>query len=257
MSKDEFKKEEYEKAFKKSFDEKEKEFDELRNKELVISLIGSVNAGKSQTINALTGIKYADVKAKAGSTKEVNLYRLDENVFIADTPGLFDINLEVSKMASDFVEESADVILFFMNANVGITVHDKQAFSQLLKLQKEILVIVNKVDTLDPEEIVEVKDQITEELGIMPYLISAKKGTGIKELHTDLVALLELRGKDLLFLKASKFKRKAVKNWIAGATASAVAIGALPIPGSDILPLTALQVGFAMTIAFIYDINPS
>jgi len=71
-----------------------------------------------KTINALTGIKYTDVKARAGWTKEVSLYELKKGVFIADTPGLFDIDESVSQKASDFVENNSDIILFFLNAAV-------------------------------------------------------------------------------------------------------------------------------------------
>ena len=57
--------------------------------------------------------------------------------------------------------------------------------------------------------------------------------------------------------KVLREKEKEVAKWIKGATATAAGIGALPIPGSDIVPLTTLQVGLAMKIAFIYDIKPS
>jgi len=253
----EFDQKKYEEGFEKSYDDKQQEFDELRSKQLVISLIGSVNAGKSQTINALTGLKYDIVKAHSGWTKDVSLYKLAENVFIADTPGLNDVNEEVSKKATDFVEESADLILFFLNANVGITAIDKKAYNELSQLGKEIIVVINKIDTLDAEELMEVRSQIVDELGANTFCISAKKGIGVKELHSHLVDILEKRGKDLLFLKTSKYKRGSVSKWIKAATASAVAIGAIPIPGADIIPLTGLQVGLAMKIAFIYDIKPS
>ncbi|GAB2765554.1 GTPase [Salinimicrobium soli] len=257
MQNEEFTQEKYEEALKKSFDEKQEEFDDLRSKKLVISLIGSVNAGKSQTINALTGINYADVKARSGWTKEVTLYPLNENVLIADTPGLNDINESVSQKATNFVEESADIILYFLNANVGITAADKKTYRELQKLQKEIIVIANKIDTLDDEEINEVRSQIFEELGVNPFCISAKKKIGLEPLHEHILSILETRGKDILYIKASKFKNKEVRNWINAASATAVGIGALPVPGSDIIPLTTLQVGLAMKIAFIYDIKPS
>jgi len=76
-------------------------------------------------------------------------------------------------------------------------------------------------------------------------------------LNSEIVKILEKKGKGLLFLKVSKHKEKSVKNWINGATAAAFGIGAMPIPGSDIVALTALQVGLALKIAFIYDFVPS
>ena len=48
---------EYKSVFDDTFDSKKSEFEEERNQKLVISLVGSVNAGKSMTINALTGMR--------------------------------------------------------------------------------------------------------------------------------------------------------------------------------------------------------
>ena len=41
--------------------------------------------------------------------------------------------------------------------------------------------------------------------------------------------------------------------WITGAAISAAGVGAIPIPGIDMIPLTALQVALAMKIAYVYD----
>lgn len=257
MSVEEFDKGSYEKAFEEVYDEKHAEFERISKEKLVISLIGSVNSGKSKTINALTGIKYAEVKARAGWTKEISLYELKKNVYIADTPGLHDINEEVSQKASDFVEENSDIVLFFLNASVGVTKHEKEAYEKVSQLGKEMIVVLNKVDTLDDDEIEDVIDQVKEELGVTPIAISAKKGIGIENLNDKILEVLEDKGKELLFLKVSRYKDKTVSNWINGASVSAAGIGAIPIPGADIVPLTALQVGLAMKIAYIYDIKPS
>lgn len=254
---EEFDEKKFEEAFEKAYDKKQEEFEKIRKEKLIISLIGSVNSGKSSIINALTGIKYAEVKPRAGSTSEVSLYKLKEKVYIADTPGLFDIDESVSEKASEFVENDADIILFFINAAVGITKQTKDSFLDVQKLDKEIIVVLNKIDTLEPDEVLEVVEQSKEELGVVPFPVSAKSGTGIEKLSNEVVRVLETKGKELLFLKASKFKENEVKKWINGATAAAAGIGALPIPGSDIVPLTGLQIGLAMKIAFIYGFTPS
>jgi len=248
---------EYEAAFENSYNEKHEEFENLIKQKLVISLIGSVNAGKSKTINALTGIDYTEVKARAGWTTEVSIYPLNDQVFIADTPGLFDINEKVSNKASDFVEKSSDIILYFINATSGITAHDKKSFESIQKLGKQTIVVLNKIDALDKSEIVDVINQTKEELGIFPIPISSKTGEGIELLEQQILDLLKIHGKDLLFVKVSKFKENRVKKWINAATVSAATIGAIPIPGSDIIALTSLQVGLALKIAYIYDIKAS
>lgn len=254
---EDFEEKNFKEAFEDAYDKKNEEFSKIANEKLIIGLIGGVNSGKSSVINSLTGIKYAEVKPRAGSTTKVNLYKLKEGVFIADTPGLFDIHDSVSKKASEFIEEDTDIIIFFVNAAVGITNQVKSSFLEIKKLEKETIVVLNKIDTLEQDEISDVIEHIKEELGVIPIPISAKSGSGIEQLSNSIVLILEAKGKDLLFLKVSKFKEKQVKKWIIGASISAAGIGALPIPGSDIVPLTALQVGLALKIAYIYGFTPS
>ncbi|MEK6235018.1 MAG: DUF697 domain-containing protein [Planctomycetales bacterium] len=117
--------------------------------------------------------------------------------------------------------------------------------------------LLNKIDALDEDELAEVTEQVVEELGVEPLAISCKRGTGITELHDRIVAVLEDRGKDLLFLKVSREKERTVKSWIDGATVTGAGIGAIPIPGADIIALTGLHVGLAMKIAFVYGIKPT
>lgn len=257
MNEQEYDQAKYEDAFKKAYDEKHEEFEKLSKEKLIISLLGSVNAGKSKTINALTGIKYAEVKSRPGWTKEISLYELKSGVFIADTPGLYDVNEAVSIKATEYIETSSDIILFFLNAAVVITKPEKNAFLEVMKLEKETLVVLNKIDTLDEDELQDAILHIEEELGVTPIAISAKFGTGVKKLNAEIVKILETKGKELLFLKVSRYKEENVKKWINGATVSAAGIGALPIPGSDIIALTALQIALAMKIAYIYGIKPS
>ena len=130
----------YEKAFEESFTNESKKFEEIKKQKLIISLYGTVNSGKSSTINALTGQKLADVKAVAGYTKEIKLYEFKENVYITDTPGLDDINEENSARAQEFVEEDTDIILFFFNAGVGAAKSTVDAYKKLQLLRKPIIV---------------------------------------------------------------------------------------------------------------------
>ncbi|MFN8358626.1 MAG: GTPase [Candidatus Kapaibacterium sp.] len=254
---EEFDNDKYEEAFKNAYDEKQSEFDEISKQNLIISLIGGVNTGKSTTIEALTGIEYTEVSPIAGSTTKISLHKLYDGVFVADTPGLFDVNPDISKKASEFVENRADIILFFLNAAVGITIHEKAAFNEITKLGKKILVVLNQIDTRKEKDIPLIINQINGELGVSTIPISSGTGFGIENLNNEIIKILEKNGKDLLFLKISKYKESSVKKWIMSATATALSIGALPIPGSDIIPLTTLQVGLAMKIAYIYDIKPS
>lgn len=256
---DQFDQKNFEEAFNESFEKEEKGFEETLNQKLIISLFGDVNSGKSSTINSLLGKKIADVKAIAGHTKGVTLYKFNDNVYIADTPGLDDINVENSKKAVEFIEKDSDVILFFFTASEGAKNSKVEALNNLKKLNKPIVVVLNKIDIWysngkleDQMDYDDVIRQIHEESGYNIIPISAKKNINIKSLDSAIVNILEKEGKDILYLKISKYKDEPVKNWINGAAATAFTLGLIPIPGADMIPLTALQVGLAIKIGYIH-----
>jgi len=250
-------------AVGKVFDEEEKKVDEQFALKLIISMFGNVNSGKSSLINALTGIKYSDVKSVPGWTKEINLYPFPNfpNVIIADIPGLEDINEDVAQRAREFVEQDADIMLFVLNASVGLTKPEKDAFENLRNQGYEIVVVLNKIDTVDEAEredlINYIKTNLNLDMAIPFCATSAKTEEGIGELTETIAEILHKKGKDLLFAKIARYKDRIVDNWIIGATISAFGIGAIPIPLSDIIPLTALQVGLIIKIARTYGVDLS
>ena len=243
----------YEKAFKEAFGKKNEEFEEIKKKKLVISLYGPVNSGKSSVVNALTGRKLADVRAIPGWTTEIKLYRLTENAYISDTPGLDDVTPKNSKRAEEFVEQDTDIIIFFINANVGASKSVVDAYQKLHSLDKPIIVVLNKIDTLELDEQRDIEQHIQDVMKVKAVPISAKKNIGIDLLHLEIIEILESKGKDLLYLKVSKFKDEEVDKWITSATIAAAGAAVIPIPGADMPILTGIQVGLAMKIAYIYN----
>ncbi|MBX3012568.1 MAG: 50S ribosome-binding GTPase [Caldilineaceae bacterium] len=249
----------YEKSFAQELDAQAEEFKAITQSKLIISLIGEANAGKSATINALTGRKLSEVHPIAGWTKQIALHPYAENVFIADTPGLNEMRtLLLGAQAKDFVEQDADIILFFVNAASNRSPEEANAFRSIRQLQKPTIVVLNKIDTIEAEAVPAVVADLAQRLDydqIVP--ISATKGIHIELLSNKIAEILSVQGKDLLFLKVARHKEERVKIWIKGAAISAFGIGALPLPGSDIVPLTALQAGLCMRIAYIYNLKVS
>jgi GTP-binding protein Era len=244
-----------EKDCEESLNKFESDIEQMSRKGLVISLFGPVNAGKSSTINALLNKDYASVKPIAGWTKEVSLYELAPNVYIADTPGLYDINKEVSKKAEQFVEKNSDLILFFISATEGLTLHVKESFESLKVLNRDIILVLNKIDALDESEVPEVLEHIEKELGIKPRPTAAKRGVGIKELSIEIADFLKDKGKDLLYLKQARHKEHEVKGLIKTAAIAAATVSAIPIPGFDIAALIPIHVTLSAKIAYVYGIR--
>lgn len=239
----------------KMFEDEMKKVNDTLEQDLLISLIGEVNAGKSSTVNKIIGEDIASTNPMPGETVSVDPYNMRglENIKFMDTPGLNDPNDENPKKTLDFVQKS-DVVLFFLNA-AGTVFSDseKEKFTAIEKNNKDILIVLNKIDAAEniPSLIQFVKNHTGNKYKVIP--ISSKTGENLEDLKREILVILEKKGKDLLFAKSMKEKSAAATRWIVGAGVSAGIIGASPIPGSDVVPLTSLQVGLIIKLSKLYD----
>ncbi|MGI2327968.1 GTPase [Planococcus sp. YIM B11945] len=237
------------------FENEMKKVNDLLEQELLISLIGEVNAGKSSTINKIIGENIASTNPMPGETISIDPYNIRglENIKFMDTPGLNDPNDENPKKTLEFVQKS-DVVLFFLNA-AGTVFSDseKEKFIDIEKNNKDILIVLNKIDAAEdiPSLVQFVKNHTKNKYKVVA--ISSKTGENLENLKKEILFLLEKKGKDLLFAKSMKEKSAAANRWIIGSGVSAGVIGASPIPGSDVIPLTSLQVGLIIRLSKLYD----
>ncbi|RNF40289.1 GTPase [Planococcus salinus] len=237
------------------FENEMKKVNDTLEQDLLISLIGEVNAGKSSTVNKIIGEDIASTNPMPGETVSVDPYNIKglENIKFMDTPGLNDPNDENPKKTLEFVQQS-DVVLFFLNA-AGTVLSDseKEKFTAIEKHNKDILIVLNKIDAAEniPSIVQFVKNHTNNKYKVIP--ISSKTGENLETLKKEILFLLEKKGKDLLFAKSMKEKSAAANRWIIGSGVSAGVIGASPIPGSDVIPLTSLQVGLIIKLSKLYD----
>lgn len=242
-------------AMNKMFEDEMKRVNDTLEQDLLISLIGEVNAGKSSTVNRIIGEDIASTNPMPGETVSVDPYNMRglENIKFMDTPGLNDPNDENPKKTLEFVQKS-DVVLFFLNA-AGTVFSDseKEKFMAIEKNNKDIVIVLNKIDAAEniPSLIQFVKDHTNNKYKVVP--ISSKTGENLEDLKREILVILEKKGKDLLFAKSMKEKSAAATRWIVAAGVSAGIIGASPIPGSDVVPLTSLQVGLIIKLSKLYD----
>ena len=237
------------------FENEMKKVNDMLEQDLLISLIGEVNAGKSSTVNKIIGEDIASTNPMPGETISVDPYNIRglENIKFMDTPGLNDPNDENPKKTLEFVQKS-DVVLFFLNAaGTVFSESEKEKFTAIEKHNKDILIVLNKIDAAEniPSIVQFVKDHTNNKYKVIP--ISSKTGENLENLKKEILFLLEKKGKDLLFAKSMKEKSSAANRWIIGAGVSAGVIGASPIPGSDVIPLTSLQVGLIIKLSKLYD----
>ena len=242
-----------EREFEEAYEEEINRINEQLEKEILFAMIGDVNTGKSSTINRLVGEEVAVVGAKPGETISVDKYKYKDKIIFADTPGLDDINAKNSEETLKFFKE-ADVILFFLNAaGTVFSEGEKKYFDKISKINNKIIFVMNKIDAAEdiPSLVKYVQDMSNYNYKVTP--ISSKTGENIDMLRNAILDILKEQKKDILFAKSIKEKSSTANKWILAAATSAAAVGAAPIPGSDIIPITGIQVGLMVKLAVLYE----
>ncbi|MDI6783585.1 MAG: ribosome biogenesis GTPase Der [bacterium] len=168
----------------------------------LVAIIGRPNVGKSALFNRIVGKSIAIVDDMPGITRD-RLYAATDwagrEFTLIDTGGLIPsattgIEAEVRKQAEVAIAE-ADVIIFLVDAQIGLDDEDKSAAGLLRRQKKKVIVAVNKIDT--PEDTSLTASFYKLGLGD-PIAISAVHGLRINELLDGVVAHLpaEKKGKD-------------------------------------------------------------
>ena len=190
-------------------------------------------------------------RSQARPQESIAIYR--DKIIFADTPGLDDINRHNSEETMKFYK-NADVILFFLNAaGTVFSEGEKRSFDMISKENKNILFVLNKIDAADdiPSLIQYVKQHTKNKYNVVP--ISSRTGENIDKLRNEIMAILKKKHKEIQFARLVKEKSSTANRWIVAASGSATAVGAAPIPGSDFIPLTGIQVALLVKLATLYE----
>ena len=117
-----------------------------------VAIIGRPNVGKSSLFNKLTKSRDAIVSDFPGLTKDRNygFLNLDDNkIFIIDTGGIVNesdnLKEAISNQAWFAVEESSFIILM-LDSSENLTKDDLDILHKLRKLDKDYVIVLNKVD---------------------------------------------------------------------------------------------------------------
>jgi GTP-binding protein len=118
----------------------------------VIALVGRPNVGKSTLFNQLTRSRDALVADLPGLTRDRKYgdAKVDEKSFIViDTGGIGEgeegIDAYMASQSRLAIQE-ADIILFLVDARVGLTGADQEIAEELRRENKKAILVVNKID---------------------------------------------------------------------------------------------------------------
>lgn len=127
-------------------------------KNKTVAIIGFPNVGKSTLFNRLLGHKKALVHNLPGMTRDriPAECSLEGRTFtLIDTGGLFDSEDPFSALVRKKAWEAsleADIILFVLDGKRGLLPAEEELYRDLNKLNKEIVVVVNKMESFLDEE---------------------------------------------------------------------------------------------------------
>jgi GTP-binding protein Era len=236
------------------------------DQELVLAFIGAASAGKDAAIRAIFGVDFGEVSPIPGSTAELKAIRLDGpgNTVVVNAPGFGDLRPEVEQATRAFLSR-VDLAVYVVNSDGGATIDDRRNIETMRGLKRPLLVVLNKIDLIRPNQRAGFVDATTRQLGVEPkdVVVAAfdplpaleDEPVGIQEVVMWICDRLAGGGKDLLFAKQLRNKAAAAELVIRVAAKRAAIGGAIPIPGADLAAVTAVHVKLISDLAAIYDVR--
>ena len=143
-----------------------------------IMMVGRSNVGKSSLINALTGQRIAFSSKKAGKTKLLNYFLIEDKFYLVDSPGYGSTGfatmstIQFSTMMESYLKEpSLKALCLLLDFRREPGKDDKAFIEYLVKSGKPIIAILTKVDTMNQSEKSKAR-KMAQELGFDLFLES-------------------------------------------------------------------------------------
>jgi GTP-binding protein len=157
----------------------------------IVAIVGRPNVGKSTLFNRLTDSREAIVDEVSGVTRDRNygvshwngmdFSVIDTGGYVQNSDDIFEE--EINKQVLLAIEES-DLILFMVDVTCGIHELDTSVASLLRRVDKKVLLVVNKVD--NGERLMDANEFYN--LGLGDYFpLSSMNGSGTGELLDEVV----------------------------------------------------------------------
>jgi GTP-binding protein len=159
----------------------------------IVAVVGRPNVGKSTLVNRIIGRRQAVVEDKPGVTRDRVPYDAQWNgrrFTVVDTggwePNAKDRAAAIAAQA-EIAVQTADVVVFVVDATVGPTDVDEQAVRMLRSSSKPVILVGNKADN----QAIEMETTSLWSLGLgEPFPISALHGRGSGDLLDAILAAM-------------------------------------------------------------------
>ncbi len=166
----------------------------------IVAIVGRPNVGKSTLFNRLTKTRRAIVNEQAGTTRDRQYGQsewcgkefsvIDTGGWVVNSDDIFED--EICRQVNLAIDE-ADVILFVVSAQDGVTDLDQDVAQILRQSKKPVILAANKIDTFDMQYAA--SEFYSLGLGD-PFILSAVNGLGSGELLDKIVGLFDPNKKE-------------------------------------------------------------
>ena len=168
----------------------------------MVSIVGRPNVGKSTLLNEILKKKIAITSDKAGTTRNLILgvYNdSDSQIVFVDTPGIHKPQHKLGKVLNDkayLMTNNIDLILFMVDISKGFGKGDRFVLDRIKDTNTDIILLLNKIDNLDKEELIKRIDEIKDVYDFKEIIpVSAIKKININDLMNTIKKYLPNEGK--------------------------------------------------------------
>lgn len=160
----------------------------------IVAIVGRPNVGKSTLFNMIVGERISIVEDTPGVTRDriyADAVWLNHSFTLMDTGGIEpktnDKMLRHMREQAEMAIEMADVVLFMVDVKTGLVDADFQVADMLRKAKKRIVLVVNKVDNIEKQEM-DVYEFYNLGIG-EPHPISSISKIGLGDMLDEIVYL--------------------------------------------------------------------
>ncbi len=159
------------------------------------TIVGRPNVGKSTLLNTLVGEKVAIVSSRPQTTRNRVMGVMggeNSQIVFVDTPGMHTPRTKLGEFMVHSIEEAMegiDALLVLVDVT-AIGPHDRSIVEQMSKKKVYKLLVLNKIDLVEPKALLSVIDSFKEAGYDAIVPVSAQTGDGVDEIRSLLTAHL-------------------------------------------------------------------